>query len=321
MNDNKSKFPIGELAQSASPSSPIVDEIAEKKKNQKKSLIKMGGMGILTLILLIFSSLSWFTMNTQVESGGMSMKAGSIPYTIEFPGEDEGKYADQYRTLTDQSSIWLVNNNENMDNGSGTPKEELGLEPGDSGTLEFRIQPNGTDSITVDICFTVRGIVKQYDQNNSQQLTDISDTELMGFVASHIMLFSDIDSNGKYTGLIQNTSDLKRYLRDKTYSVNDSEENDDYYTTLYWVWPLHLSNLISTQSDDLIYASSERSTVIQYMVAHKNGFFKDITTENSVLLADLNSMEHYGSYSIMFDKADLDIGKRVQYVILGLSVE
>ena len=214
-----------------------------------------------------------------------------------------------------------------MDNGSGTTEEKLGLEPGDSGTLEFRISPNETDTITVDICFTMRGIVKQRSQNSdsstssSQQLTEISDTELMGFVASHIMLFTGIDSNGKYTGLIQNSSDLKRYLLSKTYSVNDSEEDDDYYTTLYWVWPLYLSNLISTQSDDLIYASSERSTVIQYMVAHKNGFFKDITTEDSVLLADLNSMEHYGSYSIMFDKADLDIGKRVQYVILGLSVE
>ena len=321
MNDNKINYPIGELPQSASQSSQAVDEIAEKKRNQKKSLIKLGAMGVLTAVTIIIGSISWFTMNTQVESGGMSMKAGSIPYTIEFPGEDEGKYADQYRTLTDQSSIWLVNNNENMDNGSGTPKEELGLEPGDSGTLEFRIQPNGTDSITVDICFTVRGIVKQHDQNNSQQLTEITDTELMGFVASHIMLFSGIDSNGKYTGLIENSSDLKRYLRHKTYSVNDLEEDDDYYTTLYWVWPLHLSNLISMQSDDLVYASSERSTVIQYIVDHKDGFFKDITTEDSVLSVDLNSMERYGSYSIMFDKADLDIGKQVQYVILGLSVE
>ena len=75
------------------------------------------------------------------------------------------------------------------------------------------------------------------------------------------------------------------------------------------------------QSDDLVYASSERSTVIQYIVDHKDGFFKDITTEDSVLSVDLNSMERYGSYSIMFDKADLDIGKQVQYVILGLSVE
>ena len=86
MNDNKSKFPIGELAQSASPSSPIVDEIAEKKKNQKKSLIKMGAMGILTLILLIFFSLSWFTMNTQVESGGMSIKTAPLPFELKTSG-------------------------------------------------------------------------------------------------------------------------------------------------------------------------------------------------------------------------------------------
>ncbi|MCR5541347.1 MAG: hypothetical protein K6F71_11120 [Ruminococcus sp.] len=68
MNDNKSKFPIGELAQSASLSSPIVDEIAEKKKNQKKSLIKMGAMGILTLILLIFSSLHMITKQMTAET-------------------------------------------------------------------------------------------------------------------------------------------------------------------------------------------------------------------------------------------------------------
>ncbi|WP_303789186.1 hypothetical protein [Ruminococcus flavefaciens] len=303
------------LAKSAS------EEISERKKMQKAALIKIGAMLVLSAILFIFSSIAWFTNNKEVSESGLQMTAGGIPFTIEFPGEDEGYWIDQYHNLSNQTGIWLVDDDKNMDNGSGTTEEKLGLEPGDSGTLEFRISPNETDTITVDICFTMRGIVKQHDQNNSQQLTEISDTELMGFVASHIMLFTGIDSNGKYTGLIQNSSDLKRYIRNKTYSINDSEEDDDYYTTLYWVWPLHLSNLISTQSDDLIYASSERSTVIQYMVAHKNGFFKDITTEDSVLSADLNSMEHYGSYSIMFDKADLDIGKRVQYVILGLSVE
>lgn len=35
MNDNKSKFPIGELAQSASQSSQAVDEIAEKSVIRK----------------------------------------------------------------------------------------------------------------------------------------------------------------------------------------------------------------------------------------------------------------------------------------------
>ena len=57
MKDTKLKYDIGEVEQSASQSSLTVEEIAEKKRNQKKSLIKMGAMGVLTLILLIFSSL------------------------------------------------------------------------------------------------------------------------------------------------------------------------------------------------------------------------------------------------------------------------
>ena len=62
MNDNKNKYPIGELSQSASSSSQTVDELAEKKKSQKKSLIKIGTMGILTLILLIFSHIFYLSI-------------------------------------------------------------------------------------------------------------------------------------------------------------------------------------------------------------------------------------------------------------------
>ena len=57
MKDTKLKYDIGEVEQSASQSSLTVEEKKEKKRNQKKSLIKMGAMGVLTLILLIFSSL------------------------------------------------------------------------------------------------------------------------------------------------------------------------------------------------------------------------------------------------------------------------
>lgn len=57
MNDNKNKYPIGELPQSASQSSQVVDELAEKKREQKKSLIKVGAMLVLSIIMLIFSSL------------------------------------------------------------------------------------------------------------------------------------------------------------------------------------------------------------------------------------------------------------------------
>jgi hypothetical protein len=61
MNDNKNKYPIGELSQSVSQSSQVVDELAKKKREQKKSLIKVGAMLALSIILLIFSSLHMTT--------------------------------------------------------------------------------------------------------------------------------------------------------------------------------------------------------------------------------------------------------------------
>ena len=54
---NEKKYPIGELPQSASPSSQAVNEIAEKKRNQKKSLIKLGAMGVLTAVTIIIGSM------------------------------------------------------------------------------------------------------------------------------------------------------------------------------------------------------------------------------------------------------------------------
>lgn len=174
MNDNKSKFPIGELPQSASPSSPIVDEIAEKKKNQKKSLIKMGTMGILTLILLIFSSLSWFTMNTQVESSGMNIKTATLPFDIATKGASirntdimstsDGKYI-----LNTRNGIYSEGTLGTFENQAGTSgtyytgdsillrydtgASEIG--PDDSGELSLYVIPKSDDAMKVKVSLNV----------------------------------------------------------------------------------------------------------------------------------------------------------------------
>ena len=68
MNDNKNKYPIGELPQSASPDSRIADELAEKKRNQKKSLIKLGAMGILIAATIAMGSLHMITKQMTAET-------------------------------------------------------------------------------------------------------------------------------------------------------------------------------------------------------------------------------------------------------------
>lgn len=174
MNDKNYKFPIGELAQSASSSSPKVDELAEKKKNQKKSLIKMGTMGILTLILLIFSSLSWFTMNTQVETSGMGVKSATLPFDIATKGASirntgimstsDGKYI-----LNTRNGIYSEGTLGTFENQAGTSgtyytgdsillrydtgASEIG--PDDSGELSLYVIPKSDDAMKVKVSLNV----------------------------------------------------------------------------------------------------------------------------------------------------------------------
>lgn len=300
---------------------PASSKVVEKVL-RKNALTKLAVMGVFTAAIIAFQSIAWFTMNREVDGTGMSFQSDGVPFTIEFAGNDEGKWIDKYRTLSNQSGIWLMSEN-NLDNGSDTIEDKLGLEPGDSGFLEFRVKPNDNyDSVKVDICFTMRAIEKPSAQNGTEAVEDLSlveitDTkpELMKMLASHIMLFTNIDENGKYTGLIENDAELKRYLNNQIYNKDDTS-----YTKLYWKWPLHLSDIISNQENELIYAKGERANVIRYIVANKDGFFKDISKSDEELINDLTNVEHYGSYSIMFDKADLEIGRNVQFVILGFSV-
>lgn len=289
----------------------------ELKKMRRFSYIKMAAMIGIIAAVFAFSSIAWFTMSREVEGSGMQMTAQGVPFTIEFPGTDEGKWIQQYMSLPTKTGVWLLTADDNLDNDTNVSESEQGLEPGDSGTLQFRIAPYGSsDSILVDLCFSLRAIEKPQSGSGSSTPVEISDPDIMHYLASHIMLFTGIDENGKYTGLIpiESADDLNRYWENQTFSTSDTG-----YRTLYWVWPLHLKDLISDQDSELIYAPSERDDVIDYIVEHKTGYFKNITTGDDQLAQDLDLLNSYNTYSQMFDRADIEIGRNVQFVILGLS--
>ena len=57
MKDTKIKYHYGKLPQSASLSSQTANQIDENKRNQKKSLVKLGAMGVLITMTIIIGSL------------------------------------------------------------------------------------------------------------------------------------------------------------------------------------------------------------------------------------------------------------------------
>ena len=174
MNDNKSKFPIGELAQSASSSSPKVDELAEKKKNQKKSLIKLGAMGALIAVTIIIGSLSWFTQNRETSVSDMQVKTATLPFDIATKGASirntdimstsDGKYI-----LNTRNGIYSEGTSGTFENQAGTSgtyytgdsvllrydtgDSEIG--PDDSGELSLYVIPKSDDAMKVKVSLNV----------------------------------------------------------------------------------------------------------------------------------------------------------------------
>lgn len=302
----------------------------EKKQDARKRLVKICIMLSLALLVFLFATIAWFAMNKEVGNSGMSVKSQATPYTIQTR-DSSGYYNSVYESLETDGMEWKISSTKNFDNhvnaiNAATGETEPGIEPGDHGTLEFRVNPNNSESITVDCIFDIKAYVETttINENNQQvtEVTEVNNSALLGYLKAHIMLFSGIDANDKYTGLIGTDADLRRVLANQTYT-----RNGEAYTQIYWVWPLHLSDLTSESSNNILYAPTERSAVIAYIASNRNGFFKDCSDSSAQVTSDLTDLSTayssttYNHYNVKYDNADLEIGNNVSYVILSMQVD
>ena len=317
----------------------------EEKKDRKAILLKERKKAIYNLVLLgtaVFVvlmavvTMAWFAINKDGGITGMGVKSQAMPYEIQTRNVS-GFYKNQWEKLDSNALEWKVSADYNFDNNDGDldgEETEPGLEPGDSGKLEFRVNPNYSSSITVDCIFDFKIYVEEIvvdehgdpvlDENDEQVTApkEIDNSTLLGYVKSHIMLFSGCDTNtGKYYGLISTDAELKRVLEDQIYTRNGTE-----YTTIYWKWPMHLEELTSNNDSTIIYAPNERTSVINYIAANRTSFFKDCgdtetqVKDNLTTLSNAYDNSIYNRYNMKYDNADLDIGNNVSYVMLSMTV-
>lgn len=320
---------------------PDVKDDVEKNNNSKKRnkifvLIKTFSMLILALGLLVFVGIAWFSMSKDVETSGMNIKVQASPYTI-VTRNQSGYYKEQWDKLNSQAVEWQISQAYNFDNyndGLAPDQTDLGLEPSDSGMLEFRVNPNNSDSITVDCVFDFKAYVEKpvlgenddpiLDENDEPvtELIEITNEDLLEHVKTHIMLFSEYDPvTCKYDGLISTDVELKRVL-EQTYTRGEED-----YTTIYWAWPEHLENFISHDNSEIIYVPSQRTAVINYVAKNRTGFFKDCKDDENTVKSELTALSQaydnpiYNRYNMKYDNADLDIGNNISYVLLSMTVE
>ena len=316
MKNNDLMFNIGELA-SATPSTDKADELAARKRNQKNSLIKIGAMGSLAAIILIFGTISWFAMNNEVRSGGMHIKPESPLFSIQPLSSPfiAGIYDDPSKTETyvrnsllsgaskDQSVLtWTitddttttdpdtnkmtVNKGKNIGNGSATG-HEVGIRPGSSGELQFKFIPSR--SVDAELTFYLYAYSVDYDGQGNEDKSTIALIDenatsdrlyAKELLNGHILLFKDHSSStGQYSGLIS-TDDFQRILTE-TYTHETT-------VSVYWVWAETLAELVLDDTNNAHKKNlrgkkslcSDRSAIIKMLKNNPSWFFLDPETSN-----------------------------------------
>lgn len=314
MNGANMKYPIGESAESASTTDTADDKRA---RNKKRSLVKLGAMGVLALIVIIFGTISWFAMNRDVGTSGMGIKTQGLLFTIQPVSspyvvgiyDDSAKTGTYVRnsllskaskdsgvltwTITNDTATTdpdtnntIINKGKNIGNG---PAEgyDGGISPGSSGELQFIISPS--KSVDAKYTFSLYAYSVDYGEDGEEDRSTIA---LIGENASadrtlaknllngHILLFEDYDSTtGQYSGLIS-TDDFQRIMSE-TYTQETTE-------SVYWVWAETLAELVLDDTNNAHKKNlrgkkslcADQSDIIKLLKNNPSWFLLDPETPN-----------------------------------------
>lgn len=259
MKDTKLKYDIGEVEQSASQSSQMVDEIAEKKRNQKKSLIKLGAMGVLIAVTIIIGSLSWFTANRAVETSGMGVKSATLPFNIATKGASvrnrevinsehseyvegtPGSYQDTSSVpgtyYTGDSLLLRFNPAQQDDLNTSNVNESYlpDIAPGSSGELSLYVIPKNDSAMTVRVSLNVVAFAAIEDMTNNGEKTIIEIKDAADFASKATELGNNIaaDDAANYVAAANYLKGHILFFGGKGDTTNATESLRYYFTTPY----------------------------------------------------------------------------------------
>ena len=355
MKDTKLKYDIGEVEQSASQSSQLVDEIAEKKRNQKKSLIKLGAMGVLIVVTIIIGSLSWFTANRDVETSGMGMKTATLPFDIATKGASvrnsavmnaqkpeytegaSGTYSDVNNsegTYYVGDSLLLRFDPARQDDPKTAEDESIppDISPGSSGELSLYVIPKTNESQKVKVSMNVVAFaeIEKKDGNgdtvykmdsNDQFILDSSgnkivDTEIIEITnAADFITKANAVNNSTTAGEADKYIAAVNYLKGHILSFGEEGDPDNSDESLRYYY----STPYTTSNED------SQITFNYPVPANKNGkavqvpiYWMWTNTLGQILLPDNTSGQRSG-YPILADTDDSGKAAIKTYMISNRS--
>ena len=228
-------------------------------------IIKLASVFLLSLILLIFACIAWFTMSRETGSEGVQMASQGMNYEIvSLSDGNNGLYYDDYHSLVKSSDamVWQMTAESNMDNyeiaqsgsasnESGSDEEEeieYGIHPGSQGVISFYVIPK-IAHINLDFRFEIIGYLASEDEDTGEiEMTKLDSTAGPArYLNGHILLFEQrtkIGNTYTYSKPILSNEDMLRVMESKSYTGIGTKNQVD----IYWVWPNTLSNIVDATS-------------------------------------------------------------------------
>lgn len=309
----------GAKTTAASDTEQQASELVEENKKRKKRLIRLSILLALVMLVLIFSTIAWFTMNKDVMSGSMAIKTSNELFSIQaMPSQYVvGIYDDSTKntyvrdkllsgvsktsdvitwTITEDVAVTDPETNKTTitkgkNIGNGPAENQIGgISPGSSGELHFIISP--TNPVDAQFTYYLYGYSVEY---NSAGEEDKSTIALIGDNAAserviarnllngHILLFKNYNPDTKkYSGLISSDDEFKRIMTEAYTSETT--------VSVHWVWVETLAELVLDDSNDAHKRNlrgkkslcSNQAETIEFLKNHPSWFLLDPENPNRI---------------------------------------
>ena len=254
-------------------------DLKEKQNNRKRTLMKLGAMGVITVIILVFATIAWFTQNREVSSGSMAITTATMPFDIATSGSvvrnkdefeivrnnyTEGYASGNYHTSQNTDSLMLrftpvaddpetetIDESKTPDIGPNSTGElNLYIIPKKDGPIDAYINLDIISFKTVTVDNEVEFIEINDELTTSQYLTaeQIADCkEAAEYLKGHIMFFEGLSSSpASYSYVTPVTNNIIHFHQDN--AVKDTP----YKVPIYWTWPNTLGQIALKTNVDLL---------------------------------------------------------------------
>ncbi len=318
----------------------------DAKRVRRNAYIKMVAMVGIMAAVIAFSSIAWFTMNTQVESSGMNVTTATLPFDIQSSGAAPDEYVrlfgladseyssgtrqgntNTYRTGTYDQIWWRLDEND-------TTSYSTGFRPGASSELSFEIVPKDKNALKVNCKFNLRTFISSENAltNVTESITEITATNgtdiqksARNYINGHILFFEHktVDSSDHeiYSGFIGVDG------VDITVPAGGNAKS----VTLYWKW-VNTFDQIFLKTTDSFYDypliandnTTDRADLIDYIQSNPTKLFSDISAGNTTAVQNIDYDTDHANSALLsalndeYNAADQVIGVNLRYFLIEM---